>query len=781
MKLLKQSRFFHKLPASTYIIAKYLIAKNIFLWIAWAVVLFASCRTDEPIDSSTPDSDTSQVLLNIYMPGLKPPSTRATNDEAVHNVAVLLFKKDHLNIEKVMVMKTLNPSDIINSGGVSGNVLLRLGSANTDTYTRIVIVANATDALTANNIQVGSTYDALKTTSFGQNLFHSSSGQWTNAPGIPLYGEYAPAGGIVLQAGVSSTLPTIPSERILLYRTLARIDVKNNATTDGFTLTKVHLCNSLKQGLLHTDLTKYNAGQPNLPTTVTNNISPATYTPALGMQVLENAIYACEQASGSISGSIFSGPRIVIEGTYNGATCFYPADFTSDGTRPTGGGIAGNFVPILRNHKYLFTISAVKFKGYNTLQEALQTPEQLTNGTTITLTTINNGEYENFLFNETTYLAVSAQTRSFGYPQSVDSTRNKIDIATDWINGITIKAFNTDGSEVTAAEQWMQPIPASGPANAKTTISIVTSPREDKAYTGYLLISAGRLAMKVDVNVAKAAPKNPLDNIAQFNVAGGYQYGAAPSSNATPAQTDQVLRWAANHDIDQSGYYNQYVLRGVNNSWLNPGTLNVFNNALLNTKWHLPSKTEFYSIYPYSPLGVKSDIGTTGRNWDANEGIEIKGVKKTYRSTYKVVGGGIMYALRFMQATGGPVNGTTTEFPLATDNSQLCAYRYETKTGEAPKVQCIYLGASFSDNINTISNDSWWSSQPIHFITTRVFPLASFMTAAAPSTNYYTLSSDKIGLYWLSNQSEILHLNPPYITWTTAGEQQGGTLRPFSN
>ena len=56
-------------------------------------------------------------------------------------------------------------------------------------------------------------------------------------------------------------------------------------------------------------------------------------------------------------------------------------DYTWDGIK--GGGTSpyekGKYMPILRNHRYIFTIKEVKGPGFATLNEAVTSPDNFTN------------------------------------------------------------------------------------------------------------------------------------------------------------------------------------------------------------------------------------------------------------------------------------------------------------------------------------------------------------------------------------------------------------------
>ena len=120
---------------------------------------------------------------------------------------------------------------------------------------------------------------------------------------------------------------------------------------------------------------------------------------------------------------------------------------------------------------------------------------------------------------------------------------------------------------------------------------------------------------------------------------------------------------------------------------------------------------------------------------NVNEAIEFGGIKKTFANDYFSSGNGVCYALRFKQGTGNPIDDSSlSDFPLATDNNMVCAYRY-TRVGSFAnhdftsllKVDCVYLGSAFTGNISTINNDSWWDSHTSEAVV-RIFPAAGYIS-----------------------------------------------------
>ncbi|MGI6864296.1 hypothetical protein ACMYZ8_12730, partial [Bacteroides sp. KG156] len=196
--------------------------------------------------------------------------------------------------------------------------------------------------------------------------------------------------------------------------------------------------------------------------------------------------------------------------------------------------------------------------------------------------------------------------------------------------------------------------------------------------------------------------KLPLEYVAEFNLAGGSDYGTKPNNvPATGAQSESALRFANSHNNDQSGYYNWYVCKGTYDATYNLSTRNLFSDGFFSAGhpgygYHLPSRWELTGVFSY---GGQANYGSSV-NTSVNEACQFGNIKKTFGADYYSAGNGTCYALRFKQATGNPNDGSPlTDFPQATDNSMLCAYRY-TRVGSFVynnltsqlKVECVYLG-----------------------------------------------------------------------------------------
>ncbi|MFC4672838.1 BACON domain-containing protein, partial [Dysgonomonas termitidis] len=355
-------------------------------------------------------------------------------------------------------------------------------------YSRLVVVANADSQVAglAGNSPI-SELNAIEYT--------HATGQWNatnpNPTPVPMTGEYAngAGNGITIQQGQSKTFSGLK-----LVRMLARVDIVNTAT--AFTLTEVSLYNFRKNGLLVNDDTQYGASpaQPHLPGAVMNATSPMIYTGAVVSANMAGEIYAFEAAAPTgATISAQTAPRIIIKGTYNSNEYFYPVDFTYDGT--VSGTTKGAFMPIVRNHKYIFTVSQVSGPGFASAAAALASTEVITNITAQLFVIDEN--LTDVYWNATNYLAVNAPDFDFGYEEvTAAATDNKITVKSTaaW----TISCFEADGT-TPAAGGWLSVDDTEGDANTMETVTVLLSENAGAAREGKIKIQSGPFTHVVTV------------------------------------------------------------------------------------------------------------------------------------------------------------------------------------------------------------------------------------------------------------------------------------------
>ncbi|MDY5353632.1 MAG: hypothetical protein SPG69_06305 [Bacteroides pyogenes] len=785
-------------------------------FIATCVVLLAmSCSDDSNKDPlPVPPAPPVETTLTLTIPGFRSASetTRAgVHEEQIDEIDVLLFRSVS-GTERVAAMLQV-PAAALHSTDIPGEAKLTTNIPAGE-YSRLALVVNAHKELTASGITAtspGSPYADLRNV--------QTSGRYGNLgfgpdKTIAMYGEYHPAGGIKIEADMPKVFPGT----VGLIRSMARVDFVNQEASPDFEPKAVFFNNAAENGAVYVEPTAYgvdldegNSGNAYLsPTLPASGLTPAPGSDGSNGLFFEwdlsnRTYYLYEQpASGpsALSTLGITRPRMVLKAAYKGQETWYPVDFTWDGVK--GGGTApyakGTPMPVLRNHRYVFTIKEVKGPGHPTWKEAFTAPEILPGqGSPLTIDThVIDEAYADVMYDNQGFLAVSRTSMTLKGACTTASTNNKVEVLTNVTGGFKVASFNDNGTEVPAGG-WLRPSTTGGAANTTTTVQAITDGKDFK--NGYLEVRAGRLYAKVNVKQIKIN-KSPLDYVAEYNLAGGFQYGSSFSSSypagasPTAAQTDMQLRWATNHNNDQSGYYNWYVLKGVAEDTYNPAVKNLFDDAFFTTGegkgYHLPSRQELTGVFSYYGVyyGVVSGI------LSVNEACEYGGIKKTFAADYYSTGYGDCYALRFKQATGEPNDGSSlSEFPKAADNSMCCAYRY-TRIGSFVgnnnldsrlKVECVYLGeVGASTAIDDIKEDSWWTSHSAEIVT-RIFPAAGYISSALVSGSGTLYGRGNHGYYCSGDEHNSLLSRATDFDWNRAetknihGKISGMSVRLFAS
>ena len=113
-------------------------------------------------------------------------------------------------------------------------------------------------------------------------------------------------------------------------------------------------------------------------------------------------------------------------------------DYTWDGIK--GGGTSpyekGKYMPILRNHRYIFTIKEVKGPGFATLNEAVTSPDNFTNHNIVVVPIVIDA-FTDITFNESGhFLAVTRTAMTLQGKHDATSTQNKFSVRTNYPSGV---------------------------------------------------------------------------------------------------------------------------------------------------------------------------------------------------------------------------------------------------------------------------------------------------------------------------------------------------------
>lgn len=445
-----------------------------------AMLLVAACSPQDDAFELPPAPAEKNVTFEVSIPRVNTPSTYGMTDvqEGKVTEATILAYTSVNGIEQLVRKIPVATADITSSSKTARfKVVMPAGK-----YHRLVLIANANAQ--ANTLPLNSDLEALSSLQYTH-----ATGRWDTATPdyIPMSGELIAESlnGIEIKQGIAKVFSNLK-----LIRMLARIDVRNTAI--GAILEEVHLYNMNCNGLIVKNA-NYSAtpAQPNLPDARENAISPITHVVPLTTLIRE--MYVFEAAAPTTATLGTTSPRIVIKARYRGEDCYYPVDFTYAGDQT--GTTKGHFMPIVRNHQYIFTISRVTRKGFDTAAEALASTDMFTNNIIDVKLLVIDDDFTDVYYNEQNFLAVDVTNQNIVMGKAAYNAKmndNTITVLTD-AETFTIECYNKDGSLASATK--MKPNQTSYAGGTKTDAYLIanypTTGMNTTEFEGYIIVKAG--------------------------------------------------------------------------------------------------------------------------------------------------------------------------------------------------------------------------------------------------------------------------------------------------
>ena len=313
-----------------------------------AMLLIMSCNDENSLPvADTDNAQNVQLRLVITIPAstIYTKTTKrlsqTDHESVISEVQVLVFEDGKYQYRV--------PGISISGGGTSTTFTARLKS--TSSTVRLLILANSTDAVLANEPSVGDSVDATKKKISAQINYPDSN--------FPMYGEYELPQGLV-----ATEINTITGIKML--RAITRIDVKATEVSN-FKLTgvKAYRANSLIQ-IIPNETGILKVTQPSVPVTSTGNVNSDIFiVDDAEMNDFSAQLYLPESASPASGDWVSKATCIVVEGYYAGSDklSYYRMDFDPDNQNNA-------FGQVLRNHKYIFNIKKVSAPGWDQPDEA---------------------------------------------------------------------------------------------------------------------------------------------------------------------------------------------------------------------------------------------------------------------------------------------------------------------------------------------------------------------------------------------------------------------------
>lgn len=358
------------------------------------IVIPGACSNNDFVETPTIDGGAKDgyVKLEFTLPdyGLPNPTiTRAMSPKAEsaidpEQLSVIVFDSNQKFLYQALVLpKSLQQNE---ADPKKATVTIKLAKTTEDNkIVNLVVVAN--HAVDMDNLEQGVTLisDFVKGLDYSMLQDANSTGKWnassTNSRVFPMYGK------VNLKDGVTENMGSI---ELPMFRALARLDIGVNFNIDAsaesgpyteqaegleyFELIDVRVYHTHDKGYVTPLQEEFHLKPSVYPIERRKSDQPLHYE--LGTEnrnALVREIYVPEAYAPLNQSFEPTTPNdtihsIVIGGSFkNGKTSYYKLDFAQDGVDRKR-----TYMPILRNHRYLFNIMSVNSPGFDTPEEALK-------------------------------------------------------------------------------------------------------------------------------------------------------------------------------------------------------------------------------------------------------------------------------------------------------------------------------------------------------------------------------------------------------------------------
>lgn len=453
------------------------------------MLLLSGCVNDDfrETDGGSNGDGMGDFVLSIQMPSAEPATYAitegASDDYAVDEVDLLLFKDDKFVASYYCA--NILPGD-------SDNVKLVKARLPIGIY-KIVLLANSHDKLLANPI----TADAPFTSAFDNLKFEDANygTKWNADPTSLTYRSFP-------MWGISTTDINIASgntntAEVDLVRMLAKVNIsvpyEESGGTPDFELTSVHVYNYNKSGRLVPDAAKFAADKATEIASAEgseDHPTPLEYGSAFIQQNTTDKNFHCtdeiflfESSAKSNSPWNWSANTcVVIGGKYKGELGYYRLDFIKEGDTEN--------LEILRNHRYIFQVQAIKTQGYPDPEEALKNkPDNIQ----YKVLNWNDGGIGDIIHNNSHYITFDpGRELTFGKEGGTKTINIKTNYPDGWqVSGISAGSWLTTDQTV---GQYNHKVDVSAPLEVTVLPYTGGVPRE-----GRITIQAGTLQVYVKV------------------------------------------------------------------------------------------------------------------------------------------------------------------------------------------------------------------------------------------------------------------------------------------
>ena len=463
-----------------------IIALFLFLGLGWS-----GCVNTEVMDEPAPGTDKVQVKFQVELPDVTTPATRGIQTEteaSVSNFYVLLFDSADKFVDKKIVPASSFTSETSGAGSTAKEIkaftTALIKSANAaDTY-NIVLLANipASGALKT-------AVDAIAVGADRATVLTALTQTYAGNPTMPVPMASIPKTAVQISEGMSAL-------SFDMIRMVARIDVElATAVATSYSVKQVLFYNYNTIGRVWTN--NYSGTTTTGIATLSNRGTAAagssyavanTRSGGLALTNFEALMYAQEATVSAVA----NRPCIVIEledksGVSQG---FYRADFWSNTGTP-------QYLDILRNHRYQFTVTEVNGTGFSTPDDAYNSTPA---GITTEVISIDESEIKEIVVSGNYWLGLSSTNVELSQAAQTDnSILAKTNVTAGWsVEGI----YNDAACSMAHNSAWLTSATKSG---NNLTVTVIQNPSLGSR-AAYVKLTAGTLENVVRV-VQKAKPQ----------------------------------------------------------------------------------------------------------------------------------------------------------------------------------------------------------------------------------------------------------------------------------
>lgn len=308
-----------------------------------------SCSDNSMISNDAELDNGKDIVVNLTVKapasalhiGTRGVQRQADNESLINEIQVLVFEEGKYKYRVAGASVTANTDNTTFVAKLEPSPLA----------SKLLILANSTEAVTANEPSAGDTEEVVK------KKINRECDNLTTL--FPMHGEYNLPQGI-------STITVHNITEIKMTRAVARIDVRATEVTN-FKLTgvKAYRASNLLQ-VISNETGSSEILVPSVPSGSIRNVDSPMYTVTdEDMGVFSAQLYLPETDSPAESEQTTGATCIVIEGYYNQSSkpTYYRIDFDTDNNGTALG-------QIVRNHKYIFNIKSVLSPGWDTPDKA---------------------------------------------------------------------------------------------------------------------------------------------------------------------------------------------------------------------------------------------------------------------------------------------------------------------------------------------------------------------------------------------------------------------------